>query len=503
MAITTLRPDSTNSGAGNLTITGDSATVHAALSDNSDATYVRKSAAINGTSEAVIGFGTTTIGASEVVKRVRLRVRYSTPTSSGKMNFSVGIGSRGFSYSSPSAIRGLAASPTDYTGPWFTSAPDGQTWDQIRLDSLKIRFNEYRDGSDRGYVYELYLDVDKEQQPTVSVVNPTGTVTTTAAPTVEWTYTDPDAGTQAYYQVKIYSQAQYSAGGFSADTSTATWDSGEIASSSSSVQTGSLLLNGTYRAYVRAAKVVNNTPFWSAWAYSGFVLNLTPPTTPTLTGSWSAENGKTTISLTGANPVGYTSQYFQIQRSDDGGVTFADIRNGSTATPNASYKASVDDYEAKRGMTVYYRARAVGVSGDNLIPTAWTANQQILVTNDAKWWMKAVTNPALNTSGVRIQKEISIKVEEPNTVFRPIGRSRAVVVAGKIQGEDGSYDIVTTTEAEWTALVAILKHQGTILIQDPYGDQKYVRFTERNWDMFAPTSSRVRSVTAAYVEVDG
>ena len=504
MAIVTIRPDANVSGANLYTPTGGAGSVWSNLQDNSDASYIRKDNAVSGAADVIFSLGNTTIAANERVKRVRLRLRAKTAGSTGKINAYLGtrVNSKNY-FHSGYAIRGDYSAITDFTAPWFTSAPDGQTWDATRINGIRCKITEYRDTTDRGFIYEFYVDVEKSTQGAVTVSAPAGTITNTASPDITWAYTDPDSEAQAYYEVKVFSAAQYGAVGFSADTSAATWESGQTGSTDNSVPVGTLLLNGTYRAYVRAAKVVNNTPFWTAWSYSQFVLNLTPPSTPTLTASWSAAIGATTLFINGSAPTGFTYQRLQVQRSDDGGTNYADVRNGVSITPDVTEDATVLDYEAPRGITVYYRARSVGYVGENVVATAWTTPQQILVTNDNLWWFKAVTSPDLNTKGVPVQANLSVKVDEPNTIIRPLGSNRPKVVAGKLQGEDGSYSIVTTTPAQWDAVEPIIKHQGIVLVQDPFGSQKYVRFTERGWENSTPSQLNIRNVNLAYVEVEG
>lgn len=506
MPTVTVRPDGTNSGAASFTITG-AATAHAALSDNSDASLVRKNNAVTGTATLQLGFGTTTLGASERVRRVRLRGRIKTDTASGKVDLMVGTRVSGVNYFFTGfAVRGTFASITDVTGAWFTSSPDGATWDQGRIDALRSQVIEYRDTTDRGYVYELYIDVDKATQSTTAVTAPTGTVTTTASPDVEWTYTDPDAtDPQSYYEVRVFTAAQYGAGGFDPATSTATWESGQVSSSEAGAGIGALLLSGTYRAYVRLAKAVNGQPFWSTWAFSQFVLTLTPPPTVTVAAAWSSSEGKATLTLQGGVPGGaYTSQHFEVERSDDGGVVWSAIREGGSIAPNGSYAATVLDYEAPRGVTVRYRARSVGVAGENRIPSAWSSViPQVLVTNDGTWWLKSIDEPSLNVGSLRVIGPLSVSVEEPNTVFRPIGADRPIVVAGVIGGQDGGLEIVTNGETEWGDVEAIVLHQGVLLLQDPTGRQKYIRVTSRSWEEAFSAGRIVRTASVDFVEVDG
>jgi len=504
MAVTTVRPNATASGTSSFTISGGSPTLNAATSDDSDATFFSKSTSIVGQASALLDFGTTTISASQRVKRCRIRARALTPTADGRINVYLGTRTDNQNYfHSALDIRGLNSN-THFTVPYQTSAPNGEDWSQTTIDGLRAKVTEYNDTGVLGSIFELYIDVDISAQPTVTVSAPTGTITTNTAPDVTWAFADTDNETQAFYEIKVFTAAQYNAVGFNALTSTSTYESGEIASSDNTAVVGDLLLSGTYRAYVRVAKSVNGSPFYSAFAFSGFVITVTPPSVPTLSASWNSSLGQATLTITGTSPSGYTSQYFEVDRSDDGGVTYATLRYGEDITPSASHIGTAVDYEAPRGIVVYYRARAVGVdASSNEFPSAYSTIQQVLITNDETWWFKVIDDPTINLGDVRVLAQLDTNIEEPNTVFRPLGSTRPIVVAGPIQGEDGIYSIKTLTEAEYDAFYPVMVYQGTILVQDPAGNQKYVRITSRT---FAAESKQggviYRDIDLAYVEVD-
>ena len=504
MAITTVRPNATASGASSFTISGGSATLHAATNDDNDSTFFAKSTSIVGQASALLDFGTTTISASQRVKRCRIRARALTPTADGRINVYLGTRADNQNYfHSALAIRGENAITT-FVGPFQTAAPNGEDWSQATINGLRAKVTEYNDTGVLGNIYELFIDVDISTQPTVTVSAPTGTITTTTAPDVTWAYADTDNETQAFYELKIFSAAQYGAGGFSALTSTATYESGEIASSDNTAVVGDLLLSGTYRAYVRVAKAVNGSPFYSDFAFSQFTITVTPPSVPTLSAAWNSSLGRATLTVTGTSPSGYVSQYFVVQRSDDDGVTYRTVRYGENITPNASHVGVAVDYEAPRGIVAYYRARAVGVdSSSNEFPSAFSTIQQVLITNDQTWWFKVIDDPELNIGDVRVLAQLDTNIEEPNTVFRPLGSTRPIVVAGPLQGEDGIYSIKTLTEAEYDEIYPVMTHQGTILVQDPAGNQKYVRIISRT---FAAESKQggviYRDIDLAYVEVN-
>ena len=505
MAVTTVRPNATASGSTLFTITGGSPTLNAATSDNSDSTFFKKSSAVVGQASCLLDFGTTTITASQRVKRVRLRVRVATPNDDGRVNVYLGTRADNQNYfHSALAIRGTNVLG-DVTGPYLSSSPNGEDWSQSTISGLRAKITEYNDSTDVGSIYEVYIDVDISAQPTVTVSDPTGTITTNTAPDVTWAYADTDNETQAYYEIKVFSAAQYGAGGFDALTSTSTYESGQIASSDSTAVVGDLLLSGVYRAYVRVAKAVNGSPFWSAFAFSGFTISVTPPTVPTLSAAWNSDLGKATLTVTGASAASYSSQYFDVHRSDDDGVIYAGVRNGENLTPNASFVATAVDYEAPRGNVSYYRARSVGVDANgNEFPSDWSTVQQVLITNDETWWLKAIDDPDINLGSVRVLAQLDTNIEEPNTVFRPLGSTRPIVVAGPLQGEDGIYSIKTVTEAEWDDLYPLITYQGTILVQDPQGNQKYIRVTSRTFSAESKSNGVIyRDLDLAYVEVDG
>jgi hypothetical protein len=508
MPVVTVRPDGVSTGAASFTVTG-AANAAAATNDNSDASFVRKTSAVSGTATLSLTFGTATISASERVKRVRLRARVETDNANGKMDLMLGTRVNGLTYYYTGyAVRGAVgvSAPVAVTGAWFNSSPDGASWDQSRIDALRGQYIEYKDSTDIGYVFELYIDVDKASQPTVTASAPTGTITSTATPEVQWTYTDPDAADpQAFYEVRVFTAAQYGAGGFDPATSTATWQSGIVESSEPGAFIGEGLLSDTYRAYVRVAKSINGDPFWSTWVFSQFTLTLSPPPPVAIAAAWSSSEGKATLTLTGGAPgMAYSSQYFQVQRSDDAGVTWALLRNGGEVAVSGSNTATVLDYEAPRGLTVRYRARSVGVAGEERIPSAWSAViPQVLVTNDGTWWLKAVAAPALNVGSLKVTGPLTVTVTEPTTTFKPLGKNLPIVVSGLIGGEDGSYRIITNTTGEWSDVEAVLLHQGVLLVQDPTGRQRYIRVVSRTWNESYSAGRVVREVSVNFVEVEG
>ncbi len=269
MAVTTVTPNATATGASLYTISGGSATVNAALSDGNDATFIQKLSTVVGPADTILDFAAPTLSASERVKQVRLRARVSTPNDTGRLNIYLGalIDRKNYFYSGL-AIRGTNTSPTTFTGPYFTSAPDGSEWTQTNINNLRVKCTEYKDSGDRGKFYELFVDVDVVTKPSVGVVSAPVGGTSTTTPDITWTYVDTiDNSTQDYAEIKVFSSGQYNAAGFNITTTTTTpiWTSGEVATTELTSVVGALLTPETYRCFVRVAKDINGEPFWSDW----------------------------------------------------------------------------------------------------------------------------------------------------------------------------------------------------------------------------------------------
>lgn len=154
---------------------------------------------------------------------------------------------------------------------------------------------------------DLWAVVTTTSIPTLTVDAPSDPATDTLTPTVTWTYTDTDGESQTYYEVKVFSAAQYGAAGFSADTSASTVSSGVTAGNVASWVVSSPLANNiTYRAYVRVGKENAGTTLWSAWEYKQFALAVTSPFAPLVTPTWDSTNQRAVLTV-GPQPLNLLS----------------------------------------------------------------------------------------------------------------------------------------------------------------------------------------------------
>lgn len=317
MTVVTTRPDATVAN-GSSTVTG-AASRHAALNDDSDSSYVTLPA---GGSAAKIGFAEPSIPAGALYLGRTLRVRLANVSStagffvipSSHPNFVATEVGMFVTWSTPTTVTPTLSESALPGYTWPPTAPVSAVEAQLRSSAADVR------------LYELYYDTTYVAKPTLNVTAPTGTVTDTNTPTVTWTETlDSDGGAQTKYEVKVFSAAQYGAGGFDPSTSTATYNSGILSGSSLSHAVASALANATYRAYVRVGQTVNGATHWSDWDYEGFVVNVTPPNAPSITLTAQASDGRIKVELDDA-ATGPSTHMFEVQVSRDGGTTWEAMR---------------------------------------------------------------------------------------------------------------------------------------------------------------------------------
>ena len=264
------------------------------------------------------------------------------------------------------------------------------------------------------------------------------------------------------------------------------------------------MTDGVYRAYVTVAKLVSGVPFYSAYAYSQFTIDTTPPTTPSLTASYSSTSNRVTLTATGATVSGsFDSQVFQIQKTEDSGSTWSDVTGATALVPDGTAQSVVYDYAATRGVTTGYRVRSIGTLGEDEVSSTWSSTSNVSVTNDATWWIKAVSDPTLNLGGLRVSGGFQTSPKEQIGVFYPIGRGTAVTVTAGLQGKDGGLKVMAVGTTEFDLVWALATHIGSLLLQNPDGTQKYIRVTERSFTRSGKLNNAQNEISLTYVEVAG
>lgn len=467
MTLVTLRPNATTQDGASIT---GAATAHAATNDNSDASYVTITS--GGANSLVVSLGDLTLPAGAVIKSIALRLRSAWVAGATQVT------ARTTGAQTPATVHniswGVATTTTVLVA--TTDAVTGTAFTDGAVDGASV---EVTTGSAVGTrIYEVYVDVTYVAKPVVSVVAPTGTLTDTNLPTVEWSNTlDSDGGAQARFQVKVFTDAQYLAGGFDPDTSPATIDSGDTAAAATSWQATSSLADDTYRAYVRVAQTVNGVSHWSAWAFSGFVIDVDLPAAPTFTATADSANARNVL-VVDDNAGTATTDAFEIQRSLDGGTTWETVRQLEAGEIAAPGPVTVYDYEAPNGVETDYRARALHDYSGLYATSDWVTDSA--TWTDSSWWLKHPHRPDLNAS-VNIHSFPEVQRTGRQGVFHPLGAADVTVVSDTRGPATGTVALRTDTTPERDALDALLGTVGTLLLQARAGEDdtsnRYIRVT--------------------------
>lgn len=267
------------------------------------------------------------------IRRVRAAVRYSTNVATADSAMKLNLGSPFAVGTSQVDWNGsditLFPSTTIVTayGPWVTeaqaAAQEQQGWyllfasfstsaaqPKATITSYPVPNNAFTTQWD---IYDIWFEIEGNDWPTATVTAPTGTIYPgVSGPKVTFTYSDlaAESDPMLQYQIKIFSAAQYGAGGFSPDTSASTWDSGIVqqyaaAGSSLSIQTTANLVSGTtYKAYVLVWQTVDSRVSSSGWAIGPtFVESILAPAQPTLTATADDANRRITLAFQGRDNI--------------------------------------------------------------------------------------------------------------------------------------------------------------------------------------------------------
>lgn len=271
---------------------GGAASFWQALQDNLTTTYTLPTAVGN---SQIYDVGSYTLAGNERIEQVQWALTTRSDDTAKASNFieSVIDPVTGVETTREQQWAFRSVITKQYFG-WKTRDPNGNAWTQAVLDRLQIRFGGVThppaDLATYTYprFYEAFVRIQYDTQPTVGT--PTIGSLETSRPAFSYVYSDADLDPQIQYQAKVYSAAQYGAGGFSPDSSVATWDSGVVTSAlnAGATQNGQIGIDlapgTTYRLYVKAARNFMGIDVWySDWAFVGFTTVVSLPQPPTIT----------------------------------------------------------------------------------------------------------------------------------------------------------------------------------------------------------------------------
>lgn len=491
MSSTTLRPNATTSAP--TSVTG-AASAHAATSDDSDSSYFTVD---DSNVPGVVGLGTTTLASGAITKQYRTRYRGRNTSADPNDLFAVEI------ITKSTATLGTQSVTVDETVTTYTGGYVPVTLTQAQIDDLNLTVSS--PDSDSIRAYELYLDLVYVTQPstTVTAVSPDPYTASTLVP-IAWTNTlDSDGGPATRYEIKVFTDAQYGTGGFDPDTSTPYYTTGEVVSSALTANVGPLENGDTYRAYVRVAQTVNGASHWSDWAYDEFTMNVTTSDVDTVTAA--ADNGNGAIDVTVAWDSASTGwEYMEVQRSIDGGATWADVRGATyvATTDSGATDFTVTDYEVPNGTSVLYRARATYLSSSLQITGAWVQSSSVSWTS-TDTFLKDPNDPSLNM----VVKLTSAPLESypvRQGVFTPLGAVHPVVISDTRNEATGTVGFWVNTITDVADLKSLLAKPVLLLHAPSTDDFGFEYFAPGRVDrgrVPAPLRRKERW-TVEYVEVD-
>jgi hypothetical protein len=162
-----------------------------------------------------------------------------------------------------------------------------------------------------------------------------------------------------------------------------------------------------------------------------------------------------------ATSLGGTAVTATVERSDDGGSTFAFIRGG-TGVPvsGGATLLTTDDYEYTTGHQLTYRVRGQNSSGAQTASTTCT-----ITVNQTKIWLKSVERPFLNRELDCVLNPSPINRDARGGVFEILGRSFPVAVTDVRGGLIVSLRTVTRTYEEQEGLDLLLASGDLLYLQ--------------------------------------
>jgi hypothetical protein len=137
---------------------------------------------------------------------------------------------------------------------------------------------------------------------------------------------DLDGGDLAYYQVRVFTDAQYGDAAFNPLTSTATAESGIVNSTGTRYRVPDTLVDDTYRAYVRIAQDIPGVGLhWSDFDTVDFTIDVDLPADPTISATADSANGRFSLAVAAVAGIATTDR-LEVERSFDAGVTWEPVR---------------------------------------------------------------------------------------------------------------------------------------------------------------------------------
>src|SRR5690606_16341902 len=131
------------------------------------------------------------------------------------------------------------------------------------------------------------------------------------------------------------------------------------------------------------------------------------------------------------------TDYFVVQRSIDGGVSWQTVRGGSRLLPDNDADAVIFDHEVPNGAEAWYRASAITDDAGVIIASPWSAPASASWSS-RDWWLKAPAVRSLNCRVRFAQDGIpQLGRRRPQGRFDVLGRTTPIVVSDVRKSVEG------------------------------------------------------------------
>lgn len=165
---------------------------------------------------------------------------------------------------------------------------------------------------------------------------------------------------------------------------------------------------------------------------------------------------------------------FDLQHSDDGGVTWMPMRFG-TGVNSVGLAATVSSYEAIPGTPRIYRAQAVRLASGNALRSAWSAPSAAVTLNLRRWRLHYPQDPSKNIQLRWAAEEVEQETEELAEINYALGRPNAIVISSVIRGASLSLPLSFVSDAEFAAFKSIRAVQDVLYLLSPQGWGMYLK----------------------------
>lgn len=446
----------------------------AQLSDDSDASFVTSTHTVSYPGQIKgrrdVDVGTIDIPANKRVEWVQLRWRHRYGLGSVLMDAFLEV--PGLWYHGRTTVTSDGTIRTSADAQRATN-PVGGAWTEQNINDLFARFEWPGTSIASQELYEVYLDVSLNRQPTLSDLSVTGFVT--SRPTLHWTFNDDDGDPQEQFEVKVYDLAQTPAPNPDSTTpivhKALTFD----ASARSWKLDSDLVTDGTYRFFVRASQPWSGPAgfFSTGWVSVDQEVLVIRPDAPSVSAVSHDDLGRIRITV---SAIDAEAHFVSVERSDDDGASWVAVR-GATDADRTAATMDFDDYEAAPYVVHQYRAKVVQIVEDERSSSAWSDTAHA-VWRSQSFWVKVPGSPELNSEVRMVEWEARLR--RPQQRHDPLGADRPIITHEGYKGHEGAGAVMTLTAEErsdWAAILAA--HEATaLLVQNVLGDQWYVELGE-------------------------